>query len=87
MDSSVDLRPELAIVHNLKKRMLLRRRNEPRAALRILPNDSEFSGKSRAGGCGLERGIIPDLAGFRKRDQQGGSSDIQICDRNRIILV
>ena len=63
------MRPELAIVHELKEGMLLRRRNEPGAALRVLPNDGEFSGKSRARGCNLESGVILELAGVRKRDQ------------------
>jgi hypothetical protein len=79
------LRAELAVTHNLKERMLLCRRDKPRAALRILPNDGEFSGKSRARGGGLEGSVYVYLAGFRKRDQQGGSLDIQMCDRNRII--
>ena len=69
MDRSVDLRPKLAIVHELKERMLLRRRNEPGAALRILPDHSEFSGKSRARGSGLEGSVILHLVRFRKRDQ------------------
>ena len=65
--------------------MLLRRSNESRAALRILPNDGELSGKSRARGRGLESGVILDLAGVRKRDQQGGSPDVQMSNRNRTI--
>jgi hypothetical protein len=66
---SVHLRPQLAIVHNLKKRMLRGSRDEPRAPLRIFPNHSEFSGKSRARGCGLEGRVGIPLVGFRKCDQ------------------
>ena len=85
MDRSVDLRPKLAIVHDLKERMLLRWGKEPGAALRILPNQSEFSSESGARGCGLESAVILDLVRIRKRDQEGGPPDIQMCDRNRTI--
>jgi hypothetical protein len=85
LDGSVDLRPELAVVHDLKERMQRRRRNESGAALSILPDDRELSGKSRAWGCGLEGSVRAHLVGFRKRDQQGGSSDLQMGDGNRTI--
>lgn len=65
--------------------MLLRRRDESRAALGILPDNGEFSGESRARGCGLEGGIFVQVAGFRKSYQQRGSSDIQMGDGNRTI--
>lgn len=73
------------MVHHLKERMLLRRSNKPGAALRILPNQSKFSGESRALGRGLESGVILDLVRIRKRNQEGGPQDIQMCDRNRTI--
>lgn len=76
---------ELGIVHNLKKWMLLRRRDESGAALRVLPHDGEFSGESRPPGSGLEGGIILAFVRARKRDQQGGSPDVQMSDRNRTI--
>lgn len=85
MDCPVHLSAELAVVHHLEEWMLLSRCDESRAALRILPNDGELSRKSRARGCGLERSISVHLAGFRKCDQQGGSSDIQMGDGNRTI--
>ena len=65
--------------------MLVGRRDEPSAALRILPNDSEFAGKPRALGCALKGGVCVHLAGFRKRDQYRGPPDIQMSDRNRTI--
>ena len=61
--------PELSIVHNLKERMLLRRCEEPGAPLGILPNDGEFSGKSRARGRGLQGSVILYFLGIGKRDQ------------------
>jgi len=73
------------MVHELKERMLLWRRDEPRAALSILPNDGEFAGESCARGCGLKSGVITYLVRIRKRDQERGSPDIQMCDRNRTI--
>jgi len=73
------------MVHHLKERMLLRRSNKPGAALRILPNQSEFSRESRALGCGLESGVILYFVRIGKRDQEGGPPDIQMCDGNRII--
>ena len=85
MDCSIHLSAELGVVHNLEERMLLRRCDESRASLSILPNDGEFSGKSLARGCGLEGSIGVHVAGIRKRDQQCGSSDIQMGDGNRTI--
>ena len=85
LDSSVDLRAQLAIVHELKERMLLRRREESGAALRILPNDGEFSGKSGARGSGLEGSVILQLVRIGKCDQESGTPNVQMCDRNRTI--
>lgn len=65
--------------------MHLRRCDESRAALRILPNDGELSGKSRARGGSLKRSVSVPVAAFRKRDQQCGSSDIQMGDGKRTI--
>jgi hypothetical protein len=73
------------MVHHLKERMLLRRSDKPGAALWILPNQSEFSGESRALGSGLESGVILYFVRIRKGNQEGGSPDIQMCDRNRTI--
>ena len=85
MDCPVRLSAELTIIHDLEEWMLLRWCDESRAALRIFPDDGEFSGKSRAHCCGLEDSIGVHVAAFRKRDQQCGSSDIQMGDGNRTI--
>lgn len=63
------MRPQLSMVHHLKKRMLLRWSNKPGAALRILPNQSEFSRESRALGSGLESAVILYFVRIRKRNQ------------------
>lgn len=65
--------------------MLLRRCNESRTALRILPDNGDFSRKPRARGRGLEGSVILYLVRIGKRDQQGGPPDIQMSNRNRTI--
>jgi hypothetical protein len=80
------LRAELAVVHDLKKGMLLGRSEEPRSALGILPHgyDVTLEALTRSG-C-LERGVgIWPVRGVEKRNQNRGSPDIQIGDRNRMI--
>lgn len=85
MDCPVHLSAELAVVHHLKERMQRRGRDEPRAALGILPHDSDFSGKLLARGSGLERRVCVSMVRFGKCDQQRGSSDLQMGDGNRTI--
>lgn len=65
--------------------MQRRRRDEPGTALRILPDDCDFSGKSRARGRGLEGRVGLPLVRLGKGDQQSGSSDLQMGDGNRTI--
>ena len=46
MDTSIDLRAQLAVLHNLKEWMLRRRSDEPGAALRILPDGGDVAAKT-----------------------------------------
>jgi len=65
--------------------MQWRCRDEPRAALGILPHDSDFSGKLLARGRGLQGRIDIPVARVGKRNQQRSSSDLQMGDGNRTI--
>lgn len=87
------MRAELAVVHDLEERMLLRRRDEPGAALEIFPQSDYVTLEALTCGSGLERciGLASLLRcsgverGTGKHRDDGGPPDIQIGDRNRTI--
>jgi hypothetical protein len=93
LDGSVRLCAELAVIHNLKKWTLLRRRDETGAAQVILPDGDHLSAQALASGGGLKLGVrvCPVCRrqilerGIEKHGQDCGSPDIQMCGGNRTI--
>lgn len=87
------MRAELPVFHQLKERLLLRRSDESGAARRILPKRDYLAVEALTRCRCLERGIgLASILGtlgperrFEKHNQNGGTSNIQMCDRNRTI--